>query len=65
MDKVFSVVFGVSWRTSLFGYVGAIAAAIVPIMERGSFRLGDLILPATLAILGRAAKDAGVTGTGK
>ena len=62
MSRIFELLIGTSWRTTLTGYLGAIALGVLPVIETGTFELRDLVLPAVVALLSRVAKDAGVTG---
>lgn len=63
--KLFEVIFGTSWRTTITGYLGAAALGIVPVLQTGTFETKDLILPAVIAVCMRFAKDTGATGAGK
>ncbi len=57
-------IFGPSWRTSLTGYLGAVAIAILPILQAGRFPTSqDLLIAASVAVLGRFAKDHNVSGS--
>jgi len=54
-----------NWKTTLTGILGAIAVAIIPIIQSGKFELKDLVIPIVIAILGFVAKDYDTTGAGK
>lgn len=65
MTRLLELLLGTSWRTTLTGYLGAVALGVLPVIQGGTFELKDLLLPAVVAILSRFAKDAGATGPGK
>jgi hypothetical protein len=60
MDKIL----GTSWKTTLVGYLGAAAVAILPVLQGHGFQWNDLLLPAVIALVARFAKDASATGSG-
>jgi hypothetical protein len=56
-------ILGASWKTSLTGYLSAIALAVIPTLQTGTFpTLEQIGVAITLAVLGRFAKDNNVTG---
>lgn len=57
-------ILGESWRTSLSGYLSAIALAVIPFLETDQISFEGLGIAAAVAILGRFAKDHNVSGTG-
>lgn len=58
------MILGTSPRTTIIGYLGAIATALIPVLQ------GDRLTPRTIAVaiviglLGRFAKDVSDTGPG-
>lgn len=62
MENMLCAVFGNSWRTSLSGYVFAIAQVCYPLLERGSVTWKEIVLAGVTAIVGRLVKDAGHSG---
>lgn len=51
-------ILGDSWQTSISGYLGAIAIAVIPVLQSGRLpSLQELALAAVVAVLGRFAKD--------
>jgi hypothetical protein len=54
-----------NWKTTLTGIIGAIAVALIPILQTGKFEPKDLVMPIVIAILGAVAKDYDTTGAGK
>ncbi|HYA41935.1 MAG TPA: caspase family protein [Syntrophobacteraceae bacterium] len=63
-NSVVSAIFGSSPRTTIVGYLGAVAAAVVPLLQSGKWDTSVLAPAIVIAILGRLAKDAGATGPG-
>jgi hypothetical protein len=63
-DSVVSAIFGSSPRTTIVGYLGAAAAAVVPLLQNGKVDYSSIAMAVTIALLGRLAKDAAVTGPG-
>ncbi len=60
------MIFGASWRTSLAGYVFALAQVLYPIFAAGRWPTNiEWGLAIVTAILGRTVKDAFVSGTDK
>ena len=55
-------IFGTSIRTTLIGYLGAIAYAMVPVLQGEKITLKTVILAVVVAMLGRFAKDTNQTG---
>jgi hypothetical protein len=56
---------GKNWRTTLTG-LGAVAGyAVMTAMSGGVWAAKDLVIIAGMAIIGKLAKDAGVTGEEK
>jgi len=60
--QIISRIFGTSWKTSLSGYLGAIAVGVIPVLQTGQVSEEALIMAAAVAVLGRFAKDHNVTG---
>jgi hypothetical protein len=60
MDKIL----GTSWKTTLVGYLGAVAVAILPILQGQGVQWDKVLLAAIIAVVSRFAKDAGATGVG-
>ena len=56
--------FGTSPRTTLVGYLGAGAIGAIGAITHGGFSPEAIATAVVVAILGRFAKDAGVTGAG-
>jgi|WetSurMetagenome_2_1015567.scaffolds.fasta_scaffold1045278_1 hypothetical protein len=54
-----------NWKTTFTGIIGAIAVALIPIIQSGKFELKDLVIPIVIAALGVLAKDYDTTGAGK
>jgi uncharacterized membrane protein len=54
-----------NWKTTFTGIIGAIIIAILPYLERGSFKPRDLLPPVVIAVLGFLTKDYDTTGAGK
>lgn len=61
VKKFLVVLFGASWKTSLFGYLGAAAVELGTAMQ-GESAIGWHVVALALLALGRMAKDSGVTG---
>jgi hypothetical protein len=57
-------ILGTSWKTTLVGYLGAVAVAILPILQGQGIQWDKVLLAAVIAIVSRFAKDAGATGAG-
>jgi hypothetical protein len=58
-------ILGKSWKTSLAGYAGCAGYAALTVVTGGGWALKDIALAAGVAIIGRLAKDSGVTGDEK
>lgn len=54
-----------NWKTTLTGLVGAIAVALIPVIQGEGFKPESLAIAAVLAALGFIAKDYDTTGVGK
>lgn len=65
MNNFLTALLGKSWRTTLIGYLTAIAVACWPMIETGTFDLAkdwpSLLKAAAIAFFGRFVKDANVT----
>jgi hypothetical protein len=56
-------IFGKNWRTTLLGYGAALVLAVGDLISTGGSITGATLAKAAFAaIVGRVAKDAGVTG---
>jgi hypothetical protein len=53
-----------NWKTTLAGLLGAVATALVPVIQGKGFELESLAIAAALAALGFIAKDRDTTGVG-
>ena len=58
-------IFGVNYQTMLAGIIGAVATALIPLIQGNGLSMRDIGVSVTLAILGYFAKDKNVTGIGK
>lgn len=58
-------IFGTSPRTTLIGYAGAVATALIPVLQGERITLRSLALAAVIALLGRFSKDTAQTGPGQ
>jgi hypothetical protein len=58
-------ILGTSWKTSLWGYLFAIAQVVVPMVLGGPVTIGAVMTAVGTAIIGRVAKDADQTGMGR
>jgi hypothetical protein len=58
------MILGTSVRTSLIGYLGAVALAIIPLLQAGKIEPKTWILAIVIALLGRFSKDADQYGPG-
>lgn len=65
MEKFFQILFGNSYRTTIAGYLFAIAQVIYPLLTIGSISLKAIGLAAFTVVIGRIAKDAMVSGNDK
>lgn len=54
-----------NWKTTLTGIIGAIAVALIPILQNVKYEPKDLVIPVVIAVLGVLAKDYDTTGAGK
>ncbi len=66
MNKLFTSIFGASWRTAVLGIMGAAATACWPLIQNGTFDFHKdwpaLVKAAGLALFGMFVKDHNVTG---
>lgn len=53
-----------NWKSTLAGLIGAIAVALIPVIQGKGFEMESLTTAATLAALGSIAKDYDTTGAG-
>ena len=50
-------ILGEHWRTSLTGFIGAAATALLPVLQGGKFTQREIIIAIVIAVLGRLAAD--------
>lgn len=53
-----------NWKTTLAGMIGAVATALIPVVQGHGFELEYLAIAAVLAVLGCVSKDYDTTGAG-
>ena len=55
-----------NYKTTIAGLVAAVAAALIPVLQKGGFNLSEdwpkLLIAVAIAVLGLLAKDHDVTG---
>lgn len=54
-----------NWKTTITGIFGAVATALIPVIQGKGFETETLIIAATLAALGFISKDYDTTGAGR
>jgi hypothetical protein len=54
-----------SWKTTVLGFIGAIATALIPLLQTGSVDTQTLATSVAIAALGVLSKDFDVTGGSK
>ena len=62
MEKILNIIFGSSYRTSIAGYLAAIAQALIPVLEKTTPTKQQILTAVFIAILGRFAKSTNVSG---
>lgn len=58
-------IIGASYRTTIIGYLGAAATAIIPVLQGERIMVRNLVLAVIIALLGRFAKDSNRSGRGE
>jgi hypothetical protein len=53
-----------NWKTTLLGLAGAVATALIPVIQGKGFEAESLAVAAALALLGFVSKDYDTTGAG-
>jgi len=51
-----------SYKTTLTGIIGAVAYALVSVLQSGTFTTKDIVITVVIAALGVIAKDYNATG---
>lgn len=65
METFLSALLGTSWKTSLAGYIIAIAQVIYPLLQNGKVTWKEIGLAIIVAVVGRIVKDANKSGNDK
>lgn len=52
-----------NWMTTTVGLIGAVANAMIPLLQNGTVDLQTLLISAIMAALGVLSKDFNITGT--
>lgn len=58
------MILGTSPRTTLIGYLGAVATALIPVIQGDRLTIRTITLAIVVALLGRFSKDVAQTGPG-
>ncbi len=53
-----------NWKTTLTGILGAVATALIPVIQGKGFELEYILIAAVVATLGVVSKDYDTTGAG-
>lgn len=53
-----------NWKTTLTGILGAVATALIPVLQERRFELEYILIAAVIATLGVVSKDYDTTGAG-
>lgn len=58
------MILGTSPRTTLIGYAGAVAMALIPVLQGERLTVRVVVMAVIVGLLGRFAKDVSDTGPG-